>query len=165
MATREDIQAKLAAIDLKKAEALKVLQARRAKLKAKLASLDRPSKSQRRLDARRKILLGAFVLEQLEHAGSTPLALTFEGKRFADWLVRPNDRAVFEIPTAPGNAGAAATAAPPAGARAAATVTVLNVPFAAKDQAKALGAQWQPDSKRWVVPAGLDLGPFTAWLD
>ena len=159
MATREDIQAKLAAIDLKKAEALKVLQARRAKLKAKLASLDRPSKSQRRLDARRKILLGAFVLEQLEHAGIAPLALAFEGKRFDDWLVRPNDRAVFEIPTA------AAPAAPPAGARSAATVTVLNVPFAAKDQAKALGAQWQPDSKRWVVPAGLDLGPFTAWLD
>jgi hypothetical protein len=170
MATRADIQAKLAAIDLKKAEALKALQAKRAKLKAKLASLDRPSKSQRRLDARRKILLGAFILEQLEHAGSSPQALSFEGKRFVDWLVRPNDRAVFEIPTeaATGNAGAAAAALPtppPAGARSAAAVTVLNVPFAAKDQAKALGAQWQPDSKRWVVPAGLDLGPFTAWLD
>ena len=45
MATREEIQAKLAAIDLKKAEALKALQAKRAKLKAKLASLDRPSSS------------------------------------------------------------------------------------------------------------------------
>lgn len=123
-------------------------------MKAKLASLDRPSKSQRRLDARRKILLGAFILEQLEHAGSTPQALTFEGKRFVDWLIRPNDRAVFEIPTE------AVT-----GARSAAAVTVLNVPFAAKDQAKALGAHWQPDQKRWVVPAGIDLAPFAAWLD
>src|ERR1035438_4920287 len=63
MATRADIQAKLAAIDQRKVEALKALQAKRAKLKAKLAQLDRPTKSARRLDARRKILLGAFVLE------------------------------------------------------------------------------------------------------
>ena len=159
MATRQDIHAKLAAIDLKKAEALKVLQARRAKLKAKLASLDRPSKSQRRLDARRKILLGAFVLEQLEQAGIAPLALAFEGKRFDDWLVRPTDRAVFDAP-ATGDPVPAPASTPAA----AATFTVLNVPFAAKDQAKALGAQWQPDKKRWVVPAGMYLAPFAAWL-
>ena len=82
MDTRADIQAKLAAIDQRKAEALKALQAKRAKLKAKLAQLNRPTKSARRLDARRKILLGAFVLEQLERTGSSPQALTFEGKKF-----------------------------------------------------------------------------------
>jgi hypothetical protein len=162
MATRAEIQAKLAAIDQRKADALKALQAKRAKLKAKLAQLDRPSKSQRRLDARRKILLGAFVLEQLEHAGMSPQTLTFQGKRFFDWLVRPNDRAVFESP-------AATTPPPPethaSGPRIAATDTLLNVPFPAKDQAKALGAQWHADKKRWVVPAGLDLAPFAAWLD
>jgi hypothetical protein len=162
MATRAEIQAKLAAIDQRKADALKALQAKRAKLKAKLAELDRPSKSQRRLDARRKILLGAFVLEQLEHAGVAPQALTFEGKRFFDWLIRPNDRAVFETP-------AATTPPPPetlaAGPRIAATDTLLNVPFPAKDQAKALGAQWHADKKRWVVPAGLDLTPFAPWLE
>jgi hypothetical protein len=161
MATRAEIQAKLAAIDQRKADALKALQAKRAKLKAKLAELDRPSKSQRRLDARRKILLGAFVLEQLEHAGVAPQALTFEGKRFFDWLVRPNDRAVFETP-------AAATPAPESTApdpRIVATDTPLNVPFADKDQAKSLGAQWHADQKRWVVPAGFDLVPFEAWLD
>src|SRR5271163_3517593 len=101
MATREDIQARLAQIDQRKAQALKALQAKRSKLKAKLAQLDRPTKSQRRLDARRKILLGAFVLEQLERTGSSPQALTFEGKRFFDWLVRPNDRAVFDTLPAP----------------------------------------------------------------
>src|ERR1039458_5750693 len=96
MATRAEIQAKLEKIDQRKAEALKALQARRSKLKAKLAQLDRPTKSQRRLDARRKILLGAFVLDQLQHAGIAPQELTFEGKRFFDWLIRPNDRTVFE---------------------------------------------------------------------
>ena len=161
MATLQDVQAKLAAIEQRKAQTLKDLQAKRAKLKAQLAQLQRPTKSQRRLDARRKILLGAFVLEQLEHAGVTPQALTFEGKRFFDWLVRPNDRAVFETPAhAPTPASPAA-----AGPRIAATDTILNVPFPAKDQAKSLGAQWHADKKRWVVPAGLDLAPFAAWLD
>ena len=160
MATRTEIEAKLAAIDQRKAEALAALQAKRLKLKAKLAELDRPSKSQRRLDARRKILVGAFVLEQLEHAGTSPQALTFEGKRFFDWLVRPNDKAVFEMPTS----DATISAIPSAAARLATTDTPLNVPFAAKDQAKSLGAQWHADQKRWVVPKGLELAPFEPWL-
>jgi hypothetical protein len=99
MATRAEIEAKLQQIDQRKAEALKALQARKLKLKAKLAQLNRPSKSQRRLDARRKILVGAFILEQLERIGSTPQALAFQGKPFFDWLVRENDRAVFEMAT------------------------------------------------------------------
>lgn len=161
MATRKEIEAKLAAIDLEKAEALKALQAKRVKLKAKLAQLSRPTKSARRLDARRKILLGAFILEQLEHTSSSPQALTFEGKRFFDWLVRPNDRAVFET-----TAHAASTSSSPSpdSPRIATTDTRLNVPFADKDQAKALGAQWHADQKLWVVPAGRDLTPFSSWL-
>ena len=154
MATRAEIQAKLAAIDQRKADALKALQAKKLKLKAKLAQLDRPSKSQRRLDARRKILLGAFVLELMQKSGITPQTLSFQGERFFDWLVRPNDQAVFEglaLPaTAPGTT---------------LTSTPLNVPFDQKDQAKALGALWQADQKRWVVPAGRDLDPFKAWLE
>ena len=159
MATREDIQAKLAAIDQRKADALKALQTKRAKLKAQLAQLDRPTKSQRRWDARRKILLGAFVLEQLEHAGLSPQDLTFEGQRFFDWLIRPNDRAVFETSAAP------APQIPSPTARTATTDTPLHVPFADKDQAKALGALWHADQKHWVVPAGLDLTPFAPWLE
>ncbi|MGD0494225.1 MAG: DUF5710 domain-containing protein [Steroidobacteraceae bacterium] len=166
MATRQEIEARLAAIDQKKAEALKALQAKRAKLKAKLAALNRPTKSQRRLDARRKILLGAFILEQLEHTGASPESFSFAGKRFFDWLVRPNDRAVFDSTTS-----SAATISPPSPAetnptpRIATTWTPLNVPFADKDQAKALGAQWHADQKRWVVPAGRDLTPFSSWLE
>ncbi len=100
-------------------------------------------------------------MEQLEHAGIAPQALTLEGKRFFDWLVRPNDRAVFETPAA--NAPTPESPAP--GPRLAVTDTALKVPFADKDQVKALGAHWQPDQKRWVVPAGIDLALFTAWLD
>ena len=163
MASRKEIEDKLAAIDQKKAEALKALQAKRAKLKAKLAQLDRPTKSARRLDARRKILLGAFVLEQLERTGSSPQSLTFEGKRFFDWLVRPNDRTVFET-----TANASSTSSPPSSSipspRIATSETPLNVPFADKDRAKALGAQWHADQKLWVVPAGRDLTPFASWL-
>jgi hypothetical protein len=168
MATRADIQAKLAAIDQRKAAALKALQAKRAKLKAKLAQLDRPSKSQRRLDARRKILLGAFVLEQLERTGSSPQALTFEGQRFFDWLVRPNDRAVFETPTAgasPESPTPTPTDSQSPAPRIATTDTPLNVPFADKDRAKTLGAHWHADQKRWVVPTGRDLTPFAPWLE
>ncbi len=158
MATRQEIQAKLAAIDQKKADALKALQAKRAKLKAQLAELNRPSKSQRREDARRKILLGAFVLEQLERAGSSPQSLTFEGQRFFDWLIRPTDRAVFDAPP---------LSAPPPGSSAVprpAGGTVLEVPFADKDQAKALGAHWHANQKHWVVPPGVNLAPFERWI-
>lgn len=161
MATLQDVQAKLAAIEQRKAQTLKDLQAKRVKLKAQLAQLQRPTKSQRCIDARRKILLGAFVLEQLERTGSSPQSLSFEGQRFFDWLVRPTDRAVFDAPVT----GDTAPEGSPHTPGAAATVTILHVPFAAKDQAKALGAQWQPDKKRWVVPAGLDLTPFQPWLE
>lgn len=160
MATRQEIQAKLAAIDQRKADALKALQLKRAKLKAQLAQLDRPTKSQRRLDARRKILLGAFVLEQMQHAGIEPSGLTFQGKRFFDWLIRPNDRDVFEaLSLNPPSAEA------PSPAGIAATDTPLNVPFADKDQAKSLGAHWHAERKFWFVPKGLELAPFTPWLE
>lgn len=158
MATREEIQARLAAIDQKKADALKALQAKRAKLKAQLAELSRPTKSQRRVDARRKILLGAYLLEHMQDPtdiGSQ--AVAFEGKHFLAWLVRPTDRAVFDTPSTPAQTRATTGIA--------ATETALNVPFADKDQAKALGAVWHPEKKLWFVPAGLELEPFKAWLE
>lgn len=40
----------------------------------------------------------------------------------------------------------------------------LAVPFAEKDQAKALGARWDPDVKRWYVPAGVDADAFERWF-
>ena len=40
----------------------------------------------------------------------------------------------------------------------------LTVGMIEKDQAKALGAQYNPDQKKWFVPAGMDLKPFGRWL-
>jgi hypothetical protein len=42
-------------------------------------------------------------------------------------------------------------------------VTVLNVPFAEKDEAKQLGARWDPKRRKWYVPAGVDAAPFSRW--
>ena len=41
---------------------------------------------------------------------------------------------------------------------------VLNVPFREKDQAKALGARWDPELKKWFVPKGADERPFQRWI-
>ncbi len=41
--------------------------------------------------------------------------------------------------------------------------TYLNVPFAEKDAAKALGAKWDAIQKKWYVPADKDIMLFAAW--
>jgi hypothetical protein len=41
----------------------------------------------------------------------------------------------------------------------------LNVPYAEKDQARELGARWNPTRKRWYVPDGVATEPFARWLD
>lgn len=42
-------------------------------------------------------------------------------------------------------------------------MTFLNVPYAEKDEARALGARWNPARKKWYVPPGADLEPFAKW--
>lgn len=41
----------------------------------------------------------------------------------------------------------------------------LNVPFEEKDEAKDLGARWDPTARCWYVPAGLDPSPFARWRE
>ncbi|MEY4210024.1 MAG: hypothetical protein RLZ92_403 [Pseudomonadota bacterium] len=41
--------------------------------------------------------------------------------------------------------------------------TYLNVPFAEKDAAKALGARWDPANKKWYIAADKDPAPFAKW--
>jgi len=41
--------------------------------------------------------------------------------------------------------------------------TYLNVPFAQKDAAKALGARWDAANKKWYVPANKDITLFEQW--
>jgi antirestriction protein ArdC/phage/plasmid primase-like uncharacterized protein len=42
--------------------------------------------------------------------------------------------------------------------------TYLAVPYDEKDDARALGAQWDRKGRAWFVPAGQALAPFEAWL-
>lgn len=42
--------------------------------------------------------------------------------------------------------------------------TNLQVPFAEKDQAKALGARWDATKRLWYVQNVSDLAPFARWL-
>ena len=42
--------------------------------------------------------------------------------------------------------------------------TYLKVPFREKDEAKALGARWDPDRRSWYVPDGIALDDFARWL-
>jgi hypothetical protein len=39
----------------------------------------------------------------------------------------------------------------------------LVVPFAEKDEAKALGARWEAKARKWYVPAGKDKDLFKRW--
>jgi hypothetical protein len=39
----------------------------------------------------------------------------------------------------------------------------LNVPFAQKDEAKALGARWDAIQKKWYAPADKDITLFARW--
>ncbi|OQW74037.1 MAG: hypothetical protein BVN35_11095 [Proteobacteria bacterium ST_bin11] len=41
--------------------------------------------------------------------------------------------------------------------------TYLNVPYAEKDAAKALGARWDAAIKKWYVPANKDIALFAQW--
>ena len=40
----------------------------------------------------------------------------------------------------------------------------LQVPFKEKDEARKIGAKWDPDNKTWYVPRGLNLKPFSKWI-
>lgn len=40
----------------------------------------------------------------------------------------------------------------------------LHVPFREKDAAKSLGAKWDSDKKKWYVPDGIGIDPFSRWI-
>lgn len=42
---------------------------------------------------------------------------------------------------------------------------LLNVPYSEKDEAKALGARWNPEKKKWYVPDGVDATLFSRWTE
>lgn len=78
---------------------LEKLKLKEAQLKARIQSLEAGQMSrERKKDARRKILLGALVLERLRQGD--PAALELKAK-LAGYLTRDNDRALFELPPLP----------------------------------------------------------------
>lgn len=40
----------------------------------------------------------------------------------------------------------------------------LKTPFAEKEEAKALGARWDPKKKCWYIQNVADLSPFARWI-
>jgi len=69
------------------------------------------SKVARAQDTRRRVLVGAFMLDGL---GATVAQLSVQGRRFDAWLTRADDRALFGL--APLAAATPATALPPGSA-------------------------------------------------
>ena len=45
------------------------------------------------------------------------------------------------------------------------TIIFINVPFEEKDAAKALGAKWHREEKRWFITEDLDIADFSRWFD
>jgi hypothetical protein len=43
-------------------------------------------------------------------------------------------------------------------------LAILEVPFKEKDEAKQLGAWWDPTIKKWFVPLGRDVDLFKKWI-
>ena len=71
---------------------LELLQQRKAKLERDIArEVHKAKTAQRRLEDRQ--------LEQMLQAGESPDSLTYAGQSFADWLTRPDERALFSLPS------------------------------------------------------------------
>ena len=45
------------------------------------------------------------------------------------------------------------------------TKTYLNVPYAEKDAAKALGARWDAAVKKWYAPGTVDITLYANWAE
>lgn len=41
----------------------------------------------------------------------------------------------------------------------------IYVPFSEKDEAKSLGAKWNPVNKLWYIPDNLSVDKFDKWMD
>ena len=74
---------------------------------------------------------------------------------FAKWL--PERRARGEAAELSADAGAAAGGE-------SGKATWLRVPFAEKEEAKALGARWNRSARKWYAPLGVDVGPLQKWM-
>lgn len=96
-------------IDLLRTKLLQLEAAEKAAVQRARATA---TKRARQDDTRRKILVGAYVLQHAEPGALSSLSLGSIG--FADWLTRPDDRALFGLASPSDEAAKAAPAALPA---------------------------------------------------
>jgi len=96
------------------------LRAAQAKVKAEIQAAEarqraRQSKAKRVADTRRRILLGAWLLERMKKDETVRARLVAE---LDAWLTQPNDRALFGLEPRSHDAGSTPEAAATAGKRA-----------------------------------------------
>ncbi len=84
-------QKKIADLELKLSQAKALYQKQQARARTKLQS------ENRRLDTRRAVLVGKFILEQQKKGGIHTAAMTYESVALADWLTRPDERQLFGL--------------------------------------------------------------------
>lgn len=81
---------------------LQLLDERLARLRAARERLARATRTERKQDTRRKIVLGGAVLAAVEHEGIPAIRTRAELNRWLDGqLTRPQDRRVFDLPLRP----------------------------------------------------------------
>lgn len=85
-------------------EKLKQEKAKKQKLEARRRHLE--SKAQRATDTRKKILVGAFMLDLMEKNEATRIKAL---SQLDSYLTRPDDRAIFGFASMPAKAPAAST--------------------------------------------------------
>ena len=158
-------------------ERLKKIEQKRAKLAEEAAKI---RKDARKKEASVKMKLGGLVWkaglqDQPDNvilgilvAGFKKLEAergTFEAigrKKFDDDVKAKAETKTKAQETKPGNPGHGAGGAIPHSAASAAERFYLNVPIEEKDAAKALGARWDAEPKRWWCPPA-DKEKFTKW--
>jgi len=95
MATQAEQAAKLQVSIDAQAKKLAELKAKKAKIEAR--GRFKEKSLERKNETRRLVLMGAFVNDQLVKNGIGFSALSYEGKKFDDWLTRPEERALFKL--------------------------------------------------------------------
>ena len=99
---------------------------------------------------------GVTYIETLADGATRPVSAAQ-----ANWMQRSeSDAGTTPPPTRaqPAKSGSAAKSGNHQGK------TLLKVPFAEKEAAKALGAKWDATKKKWYVPHGVDVQLFSRWL-
>lgn len=130
----EQLRAEAAAISAAADQAIARAREKKARQLAALRN------EERRIDTRRKVLAGAWLLAEIER--DAELSERVQGG-LRTYLAREDDRKIFGLDPLPESSR-----------------VDLAVPREQKEEAKALGAKW--DGTTWYVPPGVDPAPLVA---